>query len=102
VGHQRDAVRVQKIMQGLQGLVDASARACPRSGCGRNELIETVPLDDLPPAPSPEEVERRADLCRSCPHYRAGNDQCAMCGCAFVIAERTRSRVARCPEGRWS
>lgn len=42
-----------------------------------------------------------ADCCRVCPHYRAGNDQCAMCGCAFVIAERVRSRVARCPEGRW-
>lgn len=66
-----------------------------------NDLIETAALEDLPPAPSPEEAKRRADICRTCLHYRAGNDQCAMCGCAFVISERVRSRVARCPEGRW-
>lgn len=66
-----------------------------------NDLIETASVDDLPPAPSPEEAELRAGCCRACPHYRTGNDQCAMCGCAFVIAERVRSRVARCPEGRW-
>jgi hypothetical protein len=66
-----------------------------------NDLIETASLDDLPLAPSPEEAERRAGCCRACPHYRVGSDQCAMCGCAFVITERVHSRVARCPEGRW-
>lgn len=66
-----------------------------------NDLIETAPLEDLPPAPSTEASEQRAGCCRACPHYRIGSDQCALCGCAFVIAERVASSVARCPEGRW-
>ena len=66
-----------------------------------NDLIETPPLDDRLEAPSPGEIERRIGICRACPHYRSGNDQCGLCGCAFVVAERTRSAVARCSGGRW-
>ena len=66
-----------------------------------NDLIETAPLDERLPPPSPSEIEHRASICRACPHYRADSDRCGMCGCAFVIAERARSRVARCPEGGW-
>lgn len=68
---------------------------------GGNDLIETAPLDDRLEAPSPGEIERRVGICLSCPHYRSNNDQCGLCGCAFVVAERTRSSVARCPGGRW-
>jgi hypothetical protein len=66
-----------------------------------NEMIDTSPLADQPPLPSRAEAERRAAVCRACPHYRIGNDQCALCGCGFVVAERTRSAVARCPGERW-
>jgi hypothetical protein len=66
-----------------------------------NDLIETTPLDERLPPPSPAEIERRAAACRACPHYRADSDRCGLCGCAFVIAERVASPVARCPEGRW-
>ena len=68
---------------------------------GGNDLIETTPLDDRLEAPSPGEIERRTGICRACMHYRPAIDQCALCGCAFVVAERTRSSVARCPGGRW-
>lgn len=68
---------------------------------GGNDLIETAPLYDRLEVPSPGEIERRIGICQACPHYRPGNDQCALCGCAFVVAERTRSPVARCPGGRW-
>jgi hypothetical protein len=68
---------------------------------GGNDLILTAPLGDRLEAPSPGEIERRGALCRSCPHYRIGNDQCALCGCAFVVSERTHSPVARCPRGLW-
>lgn len=66
-----------------------------------NELIETAPLDERLPSPSPAEIERRSTLCHTCPHYRAESDRCGRCGCAFVIAERVASPVAHCPEGRW-
>jgi hypothetical protein len=66
-----------------------------------NDLVDTVPLDDTPPFPSHAEADRRAAICRACPHYRAGNDQCALCGCGFIVAERTRSPMARCPGDRW-
>jgi hypothetical protein len=66
-----------------------------------NDLIETAPLDERFPPPSPVEVERRAALCRVCHHYRADSDRCGLCGCAFVITERVASPIARCPEGRW-
>ena len=66
-----------------------------------NDLIETTPLDERLPPPSPVEVERRAALCRACHHYRADSDRCGLCGCSFVIAERVASPVAHCLEGRW-
>jgi hypothetical protein len=66
-----------------------------------NDLIETTPPDERLPPPNPAEVERRAISCRACPHYRADSDRCGLCGCAFVIAERVASPVARCPESRW-
>lgn len=66
-----------------------------------NDLIETTPFDAVRPMPTQDEVDRRATICRACPHYRAGNDQCALCGCGFVVAERTRSPIARCPGDRW-
>jgi hypothetical protein len=50
---------------------------------------------------SEDMVAHRSAVCAACPRYRAGNDQCALCGCAFVVADRIRSPVARCPEGRW-
>jgi hypothetical protein len=66
-----------------------------------NDLIETGTLDDRLDAPSPGEIERRTGLCRVCPSYRVDSDRCSLCGCAFVIAERVASPVARCPESRW-
>lgn len=66
-----------------------------------NDLIETAPLDERLPPPGPAEVEHRAATCRACPHHRADCDRCGLCGCAFVIADRAASPVARCPEGRW-
>jgi hypothetical protein len=66
-----------------------------------NDLIETTLLEERLPPPKPAEVERRATCCRSCPYYRADTDRCGMCGCAFVIAERVASLVARCPKGQW-
>lgn len=66
-----------------------------------NDLIETTPLDAVRPKPAQDEIDRRVTICRTCPHYRAGTDQCALCGCGFVVAERTRSPVARCPGDRW-
>jgi hypothetical protein len=66
-----------------------------------NDLIETSPIDERLPPPSPAEVGHRAALCRACQHYRTDSDRCGLCGCAFVIAERVASPVAHCPEGRW-
>ena len=66
-----------------------------------NDLIETAPLNERLLSPSPSEIECRATICRVCPHYRADSDRCGLCGCAFVIAERVASSVARCPESRW-
>jgi hypothetical protein len=66
-----------------------------------NDLIETTLLKERWPPSNHAEVERRATCCRSCPHYRADSDRCGLCGCAFIIAERVASPVARCPEGRW-
>jgi len=66
-----------------------------------NDLIDTTPLEDRPSPPTAEEIDRRRASCLACDRYRPGNDQCAMCGCGFVIAERIRSPVAHCPAGRW-
>jgi hypothetical protein len=66
-----------------------------------NDHIEIDPVDDLPPAPLPDEIARRAAICCSCQHYRASNDRCALCACAFVVAERSRSPLARCLGGCW-
>ena len=52
--------------------------------------------------PLPDEtILRRSAACAQCSHYRARSDQCGICGCAFVVAERIRSPLARCPENRW-
>ena len=69
---------------------------------GGNDLIETAPLNDLPPRPSDTDIAARAAACQTCPDYQPGADRCRRCGCGFVVAERTRSRFARCPAGRWS
>jgi hypothetical protein len=56
----------------------------------------------MAPWPVSEDViVQRSTVCRACSRYRAGSDQCTLCGCAFVVAERIRSPVAHCPEGRW-
>ena len=66
-----------------------------------NDLIETTPLPARPMPPTAAEITRRQASCRACVSYRPGSDRCALCGCGFVIAERTRSAVAHCPGGRW-
>jgi len=66
-----------------------------------NDLIDTGPLEDRPSPPTAEDIERRRASCLTCDRYRPGNDQCSLCGCGFVVAERIRSPVARCPGGRW-
>ena len=66
-----------------------------------NDLIETAPLPARPAPPTPDEITRRRASCLACDRYRPGNDQCSLCGCGFVVAERIRSPVARCPGGRW-
>jgi len=66
-----------------------------------NDLIDTAPLDDRLSPPTAEEVDRRRSTCLACDRYRPGNDQCSLCGCGFIIAERIRSPVAHCPGGRW-
>ena len=66
-----------------------------------NDLIDTAPLEDRPSPPPAEEIERRRASCLACDRYRPGNDQCSLCGCGFIVAERIRSPVARCPGGRW-
>lgn len=65
-----------------------------------NDLIDTAPLEDLPSPPTAEEIDARRASCLACDRYRPGNDQCSLCGCGFVVAERIRSPVARCPM-RW-
>ncbi len=66
-----------------------------------NDLIDTSPLEDRPSPPTAEEIERRRASCLTCDRYCPGNDQCSLCGCGFVVAERIRSPVAHCPGGRW-
>jgi Glycosyltransferase family 9 (heptosyltransferase) len=66
-----------------------------------NDLIETAPLPARPVPPTSAEIDRRQAACRACTSYQPGSDRCALCGCGFVIAERTRSAVAHCPGGRW-
>jgi len=50
---------------------------------------------------APELGAAREAACTVCPHYRSETDRCGLCGCGFVVAERARSAVARCPGGRW-
>jgi hypothetical protein len=59
-----------------------------------NSSAVLLPLSD-------DVIVSRSSACAACPHYRPGSDQCAICGCAFIVAERARSLVAHCPEGRW-
>ncbi len=66
-----------------------------------NDLLETTPLPARPMPPTAAEITRRRESCLACTSYRPDSDRCALCGCGFVIAERTRSAVAHCPEGRW-
>jgi len=66
-----------------------------------NELIEAAPLSARPVPPTSEEIARRRASCLACVSYQPGSDRCALCGCGFVIAERIRSPVARCPGNRW-
>lgn len=66
-----------------------------------NDLIETAPLGERMPPPIPAAIERRTGICQTCSHYRAESDRCGLCGCAFAVAERVQSPVARCPEDRW-
>lgn len=68
---------------------------------GGNDLIETAPLAERPEPIAPAEVARRESCCHACGHYRAGSDQCGLCGCGFIVAERVASPLASCPGGHW-
>jgi len=59
------------------------------------------PWVEEPSRLDPAVITVRMEACHACPHHVPAMDRCRLCGCAFVVAERARSRVARCPEGRW-
>ncbi len=71
-----------------------------RVGAEPQWLPVIAPMPSAVPI-TPEQAARRITACRSCSSYRADSDRCGMCGCAFVIAERVISPVARCLGGRW-
>ncbi len=48
---------------------------------------------------SPEERERRLDICKGCPRLNEALMQCKECGC-FVKA-KTKYKESSCPIGKW-
>ncbi|TVR43460.1 MAG: hypothetical protein EA402_09615 [Planctomycetota bacterium] len=66
-----------------------------------NDLIETAPLADRPPQLSTADITARIATCQACPDYHAATDRCQRCNCTAMLAQRTRTRFARCPAGRW-
>lgn len=73
-----------------------------------------MPVHSPPPAPSeaidalaarkpPTEamIQARIDACNRCEYYRAESDKCGICGCAAIVAQRSRSILGSCPKGHW-
>lgn len=54
-------------------------------------------------AASPEEIERRLDICKSCGYFTHFNNfrfiKCAKCGCALRL--KTRLKTEHCPINKW-
>jgi len=61
-----------------------------------------TPLDFLNPMTkesTPEESNRRLDICRQCPELIKITNQCKKCGCFMSV--KTMLESARCPLGKW-
>jgi hypothetical protein len=41
----------------------------------------------------------RLTICATCEHFRAGMQQCRLCGCFMQF--KARIEQAKCPDGRW-
>ena len=55
-----------------------------------------------------ENVERRAEICRTCPHLVKASArlikrwpfQCNLCGCVFPVIAYSKNK--KCPLGKWN
>lgn len=50
---------------------------------------------------SDDTAQARTAICKACPRYRPNTDVCGVCGCGAVVAQRARSILGKCPEGKW-
>ena len=50
---------------------------------------------------SSESAASRLAVCRTCEYYRPSVDRCGLCGCSSTMTQRSSSRVATCPIGKW-
>jgi hypothetical protein len=84
------------VMVGLDlvpGVAAPSADAQPPSASALADIVRRRLTDT--------DIATRSATCHACARYDAQRDRCGLCGCGFVIAERVRAPLARCPEGRW-
>ena len=44
-------------------------------------------------------VRERLDVCKSCPFFRSGIQQCKKCGC--IMPQKAKLADAFCPEHKW-
>lgn len=51
------------------------------------------------PKHTPEEANKRFDICQGCEHFIKMTGQCKKCGC-FMKAKTTLA-AATCPVGKW-
>lgn len=86
---------------------------CKANGVAEDECLAwragTLPpkhqlVVDEPPRLPPlteDHISARRAACHACPRYKPEGDKCGLCGCGAIIAQRTASKFATCPDGRW-
>jgi hypothetical protein len=65
-------------------------------------MSEVRPWDLLNPEnheTNQDEIQRRLEICYTCPAFRKSTQQCKKCGCFMKL--KTRLKEAHCPIGKW-
>ena len=60
-----------------------------------NVLINAVKTGEI--SGSEEEVQKRLDICKSCPFLK--ENRCSECGC--YVALKAGLKAEKCPKGKW-
>ena len=56
-------------------------------------------FDPKQPRSDQEEIEKRLEICKTCPSFKKNTQRCGKCGC-FMSLKATLLQ-AKCPLGKW-